>query len=450
MLARPQGAWIAQRRRAAPEREASAKVAHMRFGLGSLVFIGVMLGAAGLSLVRVLLVAAALPKLDFGTYAAVTATGAFFGNIISFGSVEGTVKTFPRLVALGRLAEMRERAHGLFGRLAMRSLALGVPLIGLGLALSSQVLIIAGAATLFALSASYTSLVASMQRAVSSSSRLAGSAVFRAVMTLVAVVITAHFAGLFWTLVAEAASTIMGCYLSERIFLRSAGAATPVGDAAPQEGEVATATSHDGFRVFLTYTVTSAPFYLDRIYVTATMGPARAAEYALLALFLMAASLLINAIAQRVGADAIKMAIAPNGAGAAARHIFGWCGIGAALWAAVLAVATVVLGQDWLPAGLAKYQLDPAFLLPIGVLGALQASVLLEYLLLALDQERRLLGAAICYFAAIIAVAGGAALSGVDLYGLIWLLAAARLLYCVVLTLVLRSTLRPDKASAYV
>lgn len=60
----------------------------MRLGLGSLVFVGVMLGAAGLSLVRVLLVAAALPKLDFGIYAAVIATGAFLGNLVSFGSVE--------------------------------------------------------------------------------------------------------------------------------------------------------------------------------------------------------------------------------------------------------------------------------------------------------------------------------------------------------------------------
>jgi len=420
----------------------------MRFGMGSLVFVGVMLGSAALSMVRVLLVAAALPKLDFGTYAAVTATGAFLGSVVSFGSVEGTVKTFPRLVARGQLAEMQRRAHGLFGKLAVRSLGIGLPVFVLGLLLSSQILMIAGASTLFALSTAYTGLVASMQRAVGDSRRLAQGTVFRAVLTLVAVVTTAHFAGMVWTLVAEAVSAIVGGYLSERIFLRRTPVETPA-EGAPAGEAIAAAVGWDGIRVFLAYTATSVPFYLDRLYVTATLGPARAAEYALLALFVMAASLLVNAIAQRVGPDAIKKALAPDGARAATRYILVWSAITIAIWSLVLAVATICITRGWLPASLKKYDLDPALLLPIAALGALQVSALLEFLMLAFDQERRMLAASLCYLAAVLAVAAGAFLAGVGLFGLIWLLALARLLYWGVLALFLRSALRGDKASAH-
>lgn len=421
----------------------------MRFGVGSLVFLAVMLGSAGLSMVRVLLVAAGLPKLDFGTYAAVTATGMFFGMIVSFGSVEGTVKAFPRLVARGRTAEMRARAHGLFARLAVRSLGLGLPLFVLGTLLSSQLLVIAGAAMLFALSASYTSLVASMQRAVGDSRRLAAGTAFRAILTLAAVVTAAQLTGLLWTLVAEAVSTIAGCYLSERLFLRGAQALPLSGDPGPPAAEPAAGAGWDGVRVFLTYAATSAPFYLDRLYVTVTLGPDQAAEYALLALFVMAASLLVNAIAQRVGPDAIKKALEPDGAAASLRYILGWCGITTTMWVVAVAAAAFVLDQAWLPASLAKYGIEPSFLLPIGVLGALQASALLEFLLIALDQERRMLRAALCYLATVLAVAGGAAIIGADLYGLIWLLSGARLLYWAVLALALRSAWRGDKASSH-
>lgn len=359
------------------------------------------------------------------------------------------MKLFPRLAACGQLAEMRAQARGLFSRLAMRSLGLGVPVFALGLVLSDDVLMIAGAAALFALSASYTSLVASMQRAVGSSARLAAGTVFRAVLTLAAVVTAAHLTNLFGTLAAEAVSAIIACYLSERFFLRDAAIVPPVDDEVSQAETSISTSNWDGVRVFLTYTATSVPFYLDRIYVTATLGAEQAAEYALLALFVTAASLLVNAIAQRVGPDAIKKALKPDGAGAASRYIVGWCAISTVIWVVLLAFAPVILGQGWLPANLAKYDLDPTFLVPIGLLGSLHASVLLEFLLLALDEERRMLKAALCYLAAVVAVAGGAAIAGLDLYGLIWMLVGARMLYCGALVLALRAAFGNDKASAH-
>lgn len=421
----------------------------MRLGLGNLVFVGVMLGAAALSLVRVLLVASVLPKADFGTYAAIVATGAFLGSIVSFGTVEGTVKLFPRLAARGHIEHMRSQAHGLLRRLAIRSLGMGILLFALGLLLGNQLLVIAGAASLFALAISYSSLVASMQRAIGEPWRLGGGSIFRAVLTLVAVVPIAYFGGLQWALVAEAFSILIGCYLSERFLLRpEAGAGTDDVGGAVVNGAVA-AAGWDGVRVFLSYTAVSVPFYLDRLYVTATMGSDQAAEYALLALFVTAASLLVNAIAQRVGPAAIRRAIEPGGAGSAVRHVYIWCTISVAIWLVVLGSAATVLIQGWLPASLAKYDLNPVYLQPIGVLGALQISALLEFLLLAFDQERRLLNAAFCYFGVVLTVAAGAALGGVNLLGLIWLLAGARLLYCGVLVLYLRLAFGSDRGSAH-
>ena len=420
----------------------------MRLNFGSLTFIGIMLGAAGLSMVRILIVAAMLPKLDFGIYAAVTSTGAFLGSFVSFGSIEGTVKTFPRLIMIGQFEEMRKRAHGLFGRLALRSLGFGGPVFAAGLFLSNQILIVAGAATLFALSTSYTSLLASMQRAVGDSQRLAAGTMLRVLLTLVAVTLTAHFAGMVWALIAEATSAVVGCLLSERLFLQRLSVAAPAAGQVAK-AETPAASTRDGILVFLTYTAVSVPFYLDRIYVTATLGRERASEYAFLALFVMAASLLVNAIAQRVGPDAIKKSFAPGGAQDAVRYVIGWCAIGVAIWLMALAMAVVVLHQGWLPASLAKYGIKPAFLLPIGALGALQINVLLEFLLLALDRERRMFAASLSYLASVLAVAAAAAVMKVDLVGLIWMLAGARLLYCGVLALALLSAMGRGKSSAH-
>lgn len=419
----------------------------MRFGIGSLFFIGVMLGAAGLSLLRVLLVATGLPKLDFGTYAAIVATGAFLGSVISFGAVEGTVKTFPRLVANGQLDEVRHRAHGLLRVLVLRALAAGGPIFLLGLILSSQILMIAGVAFLFALSASYTSLVASMQRAVGDSRRLAAGTVFRAVTSFVAVAVTAQVAGLAATIIAEALAAIVGCYLSERLYLR--GASTQrLAPLMGAEAEVAASPMKgDGVRVFLAYTAVSVPYYLDRIYVAGTLGANAAAEYALLALFLMAASLLVNAVAQRVGPDAIKLVMKPDGAAQARRYVLGWCGITTVIWIAALSGTALFLHHGWVPASLAKYEIEPAMLLPLGVLGVLFNSALIEFLIIALDRERSLLGAALSYMGGVVLVALAVAALKWDLYSLIWLLAGARLLYCLLLMFALRSATPANKAT---
>ena len=71
----------------------------MRFDSRSLLFLAVMMVAAGMSLARVLVVATGLSKSGFTDYAIIIATGGFISSVISFGGIEATIKHFPRLVA---------------------------------------------------------------------------------------------------------------------------------------------------------------------------------------------------------------------------------------------------------------------------------------------------------------------------------------------------------------
>lgn len=417
----------------------------MRFEPKNFLFLAVMLGAAALSLLRVLLVANSLPTGDFAGYAAVTATGAFLGGIISFGAVEGTIKRFPRLVALGHFNAMLSNAHKLLKTLLLRAGILGLPIYLLGWSLDSSTIKIAGVAFLFALAAGYSSVVASMQRAVGNPTRLAAGTVFRAGLSFVTVVGTAQFAGMVPVLAVEALAGLAGCVISERLFLRrEVSTETPAPLAARDGGS---GRGGDGVWVFLAFTVISIPFYLDRLYVTAVLGTEDAARYAVLALFLMGASLLVNTIAQRVGPHAIKLAMSRSHIDTAYRYVLKWCAVTAAIWFFTIGGSALAFSLGLVPAGLAKYQIEFRMFLPLSVLGALFSTALLEFLMIGLDQERPMLLSAIAYFAAVAAVALIIFAVPGDLYMLIWLLAGARLFYGLILTFVLRSTLRANRAA---
>jgi O-antigen/teichoic acid export membrane protein len=408
----------------------------MRPGIGSAVFLAVMVGASGLTLLRMGVVAALLPLSAFATYAMITATGAFLSSIISFGAVEATIKSFPKLVEQGRPDLLRAQSWRIFMVLARRAAIGGVPFYLLGMATGTDWLRYQGLAFLFALTTAGMALIASMQRAMCEPAKLMAGTVFRTVIVFSCVVVAAYFANLTIMLITEACATALACIVSAHLFFPSARR----DEAATVTEPPLRASSRDGVMVFLAYTAVNVPFYLDRLFVASVLGLDRAAQYAILALFLTAASLLVNTLAQRIGPEVIRMVHRDGNGRGAMRQVMLWIGLATVLWLTAIGLAGAGFALDALPASLARYRIEPAMLLAIAVSGVLLSTSLLEFLLIALDRETAFMRSAFLFLGLVVIAAAGIYLLHSGLITLMWTLAGCRLFYATCLIFALRSS----------
>jgi hypothetical protein len=258
-------------------------------------FFAVMMVSAALSMLRGVLVAAGSVEAEFARYAMTLSTGYFLGYLLSFGSVEESYKRFPRLFEAGGLPSIAGPAADVFSRLSARGLALAVPAFLAGTALGSEWLVGVGLAVLFGLIASYTSVVASVQRAAGNHGGLAAGNLIRSAVAFLLVVPAAYLGDIRWVLAAElvagATGFLASCRLAGFTWRDLRGWRPSLGAVA--DGVLRGFTSNRGLLVSVSAVFVSIPFYLDRMFVVAVFPSGEAATYALLALFLGAAALLM-------------------------------------------------------------------------------------------------------------------------------------------------------------
>lgn len=403
--------------------------APFRPSLSSALFLAVMLGAAAATMLRMVVAAGLLPVADFGTYATIAATGAFLASILSFGSIETTIKNFPRMVGAGRGDELLPEAHRILRHLIFRAILCGGPAYIAGLVLDVEWLRLGGLSFFFALGTAYSLLLASMQRAAGTSTTLAAGTTLRSLSVFAAVAIAAQWGDVTIVLIAEIGTSVAACLVSEWLFFRR-GKIQPVAkDVIPH----ITVSGTDGLLLFFSNSLVSMPFYLDRLFVTSVMGLTEGGRYAVLALFLVAGSLIVNTLAQRVGPEAIRLVQNDGTHRSAGRLILVWSAVASIVWLVVIGIAAAIIAAGLLPAEFHRYQIDPGLLLPIAVSGVLLNTGMLEFLLIALDRERQMLRAAIGFAAAVAMTALAVAYFDWGLLTFLWLIAASRLSYLVAL-----------------
>lgn len=395
----------------------------MRPGVGSAVFLGVMIVASVLSFLRVVAVAGQLQTQGFAIYATITATGAFLSSLISFGSVEATIKRFPRLVADGHRGRMVGDARAIVRQLLVRAAVLGAATWLAGRLVGVGWIEQAGIAFIFAATTAHSGVIASMQRAAGNPRSLALGTLMRAGVVFLAVAAAARSGSLTGTLAAEGISTLLVCLLSERLFFGPAERGERI-RAARLEG--------DGLKLFAAYTLIAMPAYLDRLFVLAVFGATIAGQYAVLGVLLTGATLLVNTIAQRVGPDAIRLVHAGRQRDAV-RQIATWSVLTGALWLCAIGGFAGIVALGLLPPAYARYELAPALLAPIALSGVLLTAGFAEFLAIALDREALFLRCAALFALCVLAAAGVAAATHPALADLLWLLAAARAIYAAAL-----------------
>ncbi len=403
------------------------------------------MAAAALAMLRGLLVAEASTGGEFTRYAVTLSTGYFLGYLLSFGAVEESYKQFPRLVAQhGFVAILRPTAC-VFGQLGARGGGLVAFFILLWVVTGSSWFVDLILAVMFGLVASYTAVVASVQRALSSHGRLSVTNLIRSVLAFVVVVPVAYLTDIRWVIAAEliagTLAFLASCKLSG-LTLQNLNSLRPSLHSA-MDGIFRGVIANKGLLVSASATITSIPYYLDRMFVAENFTTDVAASYALLAVFLSAATVLIGAIVQRTGAEIIKMVLGANSFVPVIRYVVRWSFWGVCVWLAFMFSVGMAFYFELLPDGLLKYGIPLAYLYPVAVLGGLGISGLVEFMLIALDEEWKLFRAALTYLMIVLFFSFLVWLYNLSILHFLWFTAVARAFYLSLLCISLMPRISP-------
>lgn len=390
--------------------------------------------SAALSLIRGFIVAAILTPSAYAIYSSIVGLGGFIANGLSFGLIENTVKKFPRFVLNGQYTEMINEARRASRWLCIRAVAL--------VSLASICYLIfdhdswksLGIATLLAIGASLASLLASIQRSLFNITALAKGTFAKAVASALVISLFAWFAGLNGALIGESLAAIIGIGLS-LWFARATISKHRINAQANNHISIETSKldihKNTGVSIFISYTLLSVPFYLDKILINHVYGENLGANYAFMCLLLTVAVVAINIIAQKVGPNIIAMRKIECSKKIIIQYGMKWSLIGIIGWAIFIIIYLLGKHLDFLPVRLEKYHLNMEMITGLFLLGALQFSSILEFILLAFDRERKFLIWAIIFFATTIVTAFFIAAYQPTLAAIPALLFASRLLYVI-------------------
>jgi O-antigen/teichoic acid export membrane protein len=388
--------------------------------------------AAALSLIRGFIVAAILTPPAYAIYSSIVGLGGFIANGLSFGLIENTVKRFPRYVLGGQYTAMINEAKRASRWLFIRAVAL-VSLAGIGhLIFGHDIWQSLGIATLLAIGASLASLLASMQRSLFNIHALAKSTFAKAAVSALVIGFFAWLAGLNGALIGESLAAIVGIGLSlwfvrATIFKHRLNA--QANNHISNEASKLNTYKNTGVSIFISYTLLSVPLYLDKIFINHIYGESLGANYAFMCLLLTVAVVAINIIAQKVGPNIIAMREIGCSTKNMLRYGMKWSLVGIIGWAIFIIIYLLSRHLDFLPERLAKYHLNNEMITGLFLLGALQFSSILEFILLALDRERRFLTWTIIFCIATMATAFFIATARPILATIPALLFTSRLLY---------------------
>lgn len=373
------------------------------------VFLALMIFSAGLSFVRILSVAAFLIANDFSTYAVIISLGAFLSYMLSFGKVEATVKLFPRDFVNNDCGKIYKNSASIIGLLSIRSFLFLIVFLFAEFIFDFLDFFTVLCLVLIALMHALVALVASVLRALGNLFLYAFNTLFRAIVSVVSVIAVAFYTkDLALVLVVEVAAVLFGFVVSWiylRGYLRKQARYSDAAAGAVQSNKArkfGLGSTHDERLLFFSYAMVSMPFYLDRFFVSSIFNEKESAQYAVLAVFLSGAILIVNTISQKIGPDSIKE-IAVNGQLSNAYfYVLRWASYIVVGWFLTITTIAFAFYLELVPSGLTKYNLQLSYFAVVGVLGGLHVTSLFEFLLLGQDKEKEFFSAAFVYFIFII------------------------------------------------
>ncbi len=393
-------------------------------------YIAIMSLAAILALIRGFAVAGILDVASFGLYATVLAAGMFLSALVSFGEIERTVKSFPRLWMVETLRRsVVERADKSAVRMIIRSVAVLLLLLACSvfdvLKYFSEIAIFT---VLIALNVALSSLYASAIRATGEIAVLARNTLIRALIVISFGLSGAYLLGWKGAIIGEVAAALLGALITRYSVVQKSPRSKIGGSFSESSGKkVSENLSIDnGFWLFWAGLLASAPVYLDRAFVASVLGSEVVGTFGFLMLFVTGANAFTGIVIQKVGPQLIKMQHGGDSLGLQIRFAMQWLVL---IWVMCVTGMALVSSSLLFPPTLyfvEKFDLNINLVHATAVLGLLQVGVVLEYILISRNQERAIFFTACGYLACAGIAALFVFLANSPLSDFLWLLVVAK------------------------
>lgn len=403
-------------------------------------FFLLMLIASGFGLAKLVMLAKVLEPSAFGEFVTLLGVGALSGILLSFGVVEATVKTYPRLWALGRAQEIRVQARSAATKLTLRVAGLGAiaaAASALGL-LPYGVLAIVATSVIGLLSA-VLSLLTSILRAADATDSVRNLMLARNGLAFAFALAGALAFSWQGALVGEAIGASVAVAIGRRDARRRARPGREIARLA--NGGESPVTESRGIRLYLAYLSSATIAMGDRAVVNAAAGAAAAGAYGIVVIVVQAGQILVNILIQRIGAILIK-GTADDGSRPPPTSLLLLAAGGCTVLASGGLLALQASG--WPAAIWERYDISPTTLVLAGIVAGLQIYSVLEYHLIARDAETSVLLASTAALAAAVLGAVAAVFLAAPLDAYVAAVLAARLMQIAILALSLRA--RRDRA----
>lgn len=363
-----------------------------------------MLLASSLGIIKLFTLAFLLSASDYGHYVAIFGLSTLAGAIVSFGSVERTIKLYPRLWVEGRNTEILSDARGVLKLLTVRFTILAAA----GLFITHfqilpfnwvEVILLC----LLGFASACLAIFASLYRATGLRQALQSFSLWRSALACLLALMGGWSMGWIGALGGDILASVI-TITSAIITLRKLYA-KPAESMREESSRDEKHTSDNGHgSLYVANMLTSSTSMADRAIVGATLGAASAGTYGFVMLMPQVFLMLVNIISQYIGPLIIKFTHLRHEDKSRISAI-GLQGVILALLA-LLSIVGALAGQylPFIDQLFIKFSISDTSLILAGVIAAGQIYALMEFHLIALDGERFVLSASIASTALLVSL----------------------------------------------
>ena len=343
-----------------------------------------------LSFIKTLIAVNFLQVDQFSQYAVFLSISYFLSYLLSFGSVEGSVKSFPRFVELNKFVFVKINILKITLKLFRNAFFLFFSLVLVSGFISFSFIDIV-LIVLLALTGSLSSLFASYLRALGRLSEMALSNTIRAFFILALIFLFSQLENNYHSMIiAEVLGSLFGIYLYFRFSsLSLCGFNINISKFLKLIGnkKMHSGLGSGGKFVAFAYFVNSIPFYLDKWLSTHFLVSSEVGVFVFSSTLLAVALVIMNLISQYIGANLIVLTSSSPFLQIAI-YVVKWAAVGVSTWFAFLATYYTLYYYGLLPDGLLKYNLGFKVILILALLGASFVTQIFEFILIGYDRER--------------------------------------------------------------
>lgn len=354
------------------------------------MFMFWMLLASSLGFFKFIALAAVLDVSDYGQYVAIFGLSTLVGTIISFGSVERSIKIYPRMWVKGNYSNILKDASAVTKTLLMRFSLLAA--VGLGLTFVEKVSfdwIEVVCFCLLGLGSAWLSLLASLYRASGLRKALQNFSFWRTGLAFLLTFIGGNYLGWIGAMGGDILASILTCIYALFTVRKIYAQATVESSESERDESGGNEGGHG--RLYVANMMTASTTMIDRFLIGASLGASTAGSYGVIMLIPQISQMLVNIVSQYIGPMIIKF-VHQGHEDKSNISAIGLQGLIVVLLSSIC-VGSLILCKHitFIDSFITKFSISDMSLILAGIIAAGQIYSLIEFHLIAYDGEHLVL-----------------------------------------------------------